>query len=701
MLSKFLYSRSFIGVQHSVKRHVCSLGPLASAFNNRISNQFKFSWSPNTSKTGLFGIPELTEARGFQELRERCERNAADLVKEACSPDRRRNVAVIFDDLSDELCRVADMAEFVRLAHPDQDFALEAQNACIAVSGLVEELNTHLGIYSALKQTVEEGDRFPETEVDRHVAKLFLQDFQQCGIHLGDSDRKKVVELTDRILRLGQEFGSGCHIPRKVKWEQLPLQVRNSFYRERDGSVILSGQHIDSPCDATREVAYKIYYWREKGQEEILDSLLQDRYSLAKLCGYESFSARALANSLAQSPANINQFLSCLARQLPDRVKPDLEHMLFMKKRLNPSCKPLAMWDVPYFSGQARASWFRLDMERVCEHFSLGVAMDGLNSLFQDIYGVEMVVEETRDGELWAPDVFKLAVRDSTNTLGHIYCDFFIRKGKPQQDCHFTIRGGRQRSDGSYQDPVVVLMLNLDPPGWKSPTLLGPSTLDNLFHEVGHAMHSMLGRTKYQHVTGTRCSTDFAEVPSTLMEYFASDPRVLDRINMHYKTGEKLPQAVIEKLCDTKKIFASTELQAQLFYSAVDQAYHCPNPESDTTAGLARVQETHHTLPYVQGTAYQLRFSHLVGYGARYYSYMLARSVASAIWQSNFSADPFSRDAGTKYWAECLSHGGGKPSHTLVSDYLGKAMDSTQLAGALLQELDTKNREVMAALNRS
>lgn len=82
---------------------------------------------------------------------------------------------MIFDDLSDELCRVADLAEFIRLAHPDPDFALAAQDACIEVSALVENLNTNLGIYSALKRSVEDGDRFPETEVDKRVAKLFLQ----------------------------------------------------------------------------------------------------------------------------------------------------------------------------------------------------------------------------------------------------------------------------------------------------------------------------------------------------------------------------------------------------------------------------------------------------------------------------------------------------------------------------------------------
>jgi len=601
------------------------------------------------------------------------------------------------------LVLVADLAEFVRLAHPEQSMQEAATDACIAISGLVEELNTHLGIYTALKNSVENGDLKPETEVDKHVAKLFLQDFQQCGIHLPELGRRQVVELNDQALRAGQSFSARCHSARAVKAEFLPPQIRSFFPLERDGSVVVSGQHIDSPDDLAREAAYKIYYSRDREQEHLLGEMLTARHHLAKLCGYETFGHRALANSLAQTPEKTDLFLKGLADQLRSRVAGDHEQMQQMKKRINPMAGPLAMWDVPYFSAQARATMFQLDLEKICEYFSLGVAMEGLNELFQSLYGVELVVEKPQPGELWSEDVFKLSVRSqSSGLLGFIYCDFFARASKPHQDCHFTIRGGRERADGTYQDPIVVLMLNLPSPGWRSPTLLSPSTLDNLFHEMGHAMHSMLGRTKYQHVTGTRCSTDFAEVPSTLMEYFAADPRVLARVNKHYKTGEKLPESTVQMLCATKKIFASTELQAQLFYSAVDQAFHSRDPlPEDTVLALQDVQSEYHTLPHPQGTAYHLRFSHLVGYGARYYSYLMARAVASAIWQHGFQHDPYSGTEGRKYWAECLSHGGGKPSHLLVSDYLGQAVTQpAALAGGLIQEVDTKRKEVERASKR-
>ena len=261
---------------------------------------------------------------------------------------------------------------------------------------------------------------------------------------------------------------------------------------------------------------------------------------------------------------------------------------------------------------------FDADSARISEYFSLGVCMEGLDRLFNTLYGVRLQLAEALPGELWHKDVYKLSVQEVSDgrELGVIYCDFFSRPGKAQQDCHFTIRGGRLKdNDQTYQNPVVVLFLSLPPPGWSRPTLLTATMIDNLFHEMGHAMHSMLARTKYQHVTGTRTATDFAEVPSTLMEYFASDPRVLHEMSNHFQSGQKLPMEVLHKFVTARKVFMAPDLQSQLCYSLLDQRLHQGYEVNDgktTTDIMQEVHTGHHNLPFPGGTAWQHRFSHLV-----------------------------------------------------------------------------------------
>ena len=145
---------------------------------------------------------------------------------------------------------------------------------------------------------------------------------------------------------------------------------------EKDGTIVVGGHHFDSPSDLAREAAFKIYYSGDQEQELILSALLETRHQLASLCGYQTFSHRAVSNSLGQTPENINMFLTSLAEQMEPLLRGEYSTMSKMKERSCTSGRPLAVWDLPYFSSMAKHHWFSLDLEAVSEYFSLGTAME-------------------------------------------------------------------------------------------------------------------------------------------------------------------------------------------------------------------------------------------------------------------------------------------------------------------------------------
>ncbi|KDR24371.1 mitochondrial intermediate peptidase [Zootermopsis nevadensis] len=674
---------------------VSTWSPLATAFNTRPG--WKLNLNLIKDNAGLFGIPELRSHEGFYAMKERAIWETDKLVTESCSPNRTRKLVEIFDELSDTLCKVADLAEFVRIAHPQAAYSQAAEDACVSISGIVEKLNTHQELYRTLRTGVDAGDKIPMSPVDQHVARLFLFDFEQSGIHLPETDRRRVVALNDSILQLGQRFITGAVSPRAIPKDSLPPNLRQFFSVDGD-QVLVTGLYADSPNVMAREAAYRIFLHPDKHQEYLLSEMLSSRHELAQLCGFPTFSHRALKASTAETPEMVKEFLEIMAQQLHKRAAADFDIMKKRKIAENPGSngQNLAPWDTPYYTQKVKRDWLQVGSSEFTPYFSLGTCMEGLNNLMNNLYNISLVNDELAPGEIWAPDVHKLAViHEKEGLLGHIYCDFYERPGKPNQDCHFTIRGGKELPDGTYQNPVVVLMLNLPTPCRSSPSLLTPGMVDNLFHEMGHAMHSMLARTRYQHVTGTRCTTDFAEVPSVLMEYFVADPRVVRTFARHYETQQCMPEDMLMRLCASKHLFAASDMQVQVFYSALDQQYHGSHPmEGSTTDVLAQLQKQYYGIPYVPNTAWQLRFSHLVGYGAKYYSYLLSRAVAAWIWQMYFEADPLNSSSGEQYRQECLAHGGGKPARELVADFLGREVTPANLANSLINEIDITNEHI-------
>uniref|UniRef100_A0A7N6BWX7 Peptidase M3A/M3B catalytic domain-containing protein n=1 Tax=Anabas testudineus TaxID=64144 RepID=A0A7N6BWX7_ANATE len=602
-----------------VRRNVATWSPVGAAFNTKPHRRLDL----HEKSVGLFGVPELSCPAGFQVASKKSLKNTELLVEKVCNCPPGTETVESFDQLSDGLCKVADLADFVKVAHPDPVFREAAEKTCIEIGTVVEQLNTNVELCKSLKRLLDNPDIVAQLDSDtRRVAELFMFDFEISGIHLDDNLRKEAVALHVKLLDLNNEFLVGSHMPNRIASSAIPAHLHLQF--ENEGSFIqIGGLHAESPDSLVREIAYRIYLYPNAELMECLEELLKCRYKLAKLVGYESYGHRALKGTMAETPGKCFSFIT---------TEPSLYS--------------------PYLS--------------------LGACMEGLNNLFFQLYGVSLMSEHPSPGEVWSEDVRKLAVvHETEGLLGYIYCDFFHRPDKPHQDCHFTIRGGRWcQETGQYQLPVVVLMLSLPHPTKSAPTLLTPGMMENLFHEMGHAMHSMLGRTRYQHVTGTRCATDFAEVPSILMEYFATDFRVISQFARHYETGQPLPESMVARLCESKKVCGAADTQLQIFYAALDQLYHDKPLDRSTTEILKETQQKFYGLPYTPNTAWQLRFSHLIGYGAKYYSYLMSRAVASMVWKQCFVQDPLNRDMGERYRREMLAHGGAKEPMLMVEGNL-------------------------------
>uniref|UniRef100_A0A8K9XF72 Mitochondrial intermediate peptidase n=1 Tax=Oncorhynchus mykiss TaxID=8022 RepID=A0A8K9XF72_ONCMY len=616
---RLLYIVKHRGIWPSIwRRNVTTWSPVGAAFNAKPHRRLELF-----EKNGLFGVPELSSPAGFEVTTKRALKDTQELVDKVCSSPPGAVTVETFDQLSDGLCKVADLADFVKVAHPEPSFREAAEKTCIEIGTVVEKLNTNVDLCRSLKNLLDNKEVLAQLDPEtRKVAELFMFDFAISGIHLDEKLRKEAVKLHVKLLDLNNEFLMGSHLPNRIAKSAIPEHIHCHFATE--GSFIqIGGLHAESSNDLVREVAYRIFLYPNADLMECLEELLKCRNKLAKLVGYESYAHRALQGTMELMP-----------------------------------------WDPPYFSGVLRAERYNIEPSLYSPYFSLGSCMEGLNSLFTKLYGVSIMSEHPSAGEVWNDDVRKL-------------------------DCHFTIRGGRQcQESGQYQLPVVVLMLSLPHPTKSAPTLLTPSMMENLFHEMGHAMHSMLGRTRYQHITGTRCATDFAEVPSILMEYFATDYRVVNQFARHYQTGQPLPQSMVARLCESKKVCGAADTQLQIFYSALDQMYHGKPQNRSTTDILKDMQHKFYGLPYTPNTAWQLRFSHLIGYGAKYYSYLMSRAVASMVWKQCFVQDPLNRDMGERYRREMLAHGGGKEPMLMVEGMLQRQPTIEDFVDALVTDLN-------------
>lgn len=710
------------------------------------------------NSTGLFKNQLLTSPQNLVEFSKKSLKNAKFLVEDIINKvklDKQNGTTSgqltyikKLDQLSDILCRVIDVAEFIRVVHPNEKWINSAQKTHEIMFEYMNILNTNVELWEYLRDILQDSKLTKLLSNEEiQVGEYLKQDFERSGIHMDPKTRENFVNITQQISLLGSKFNSGIHdLPQywitvtkqefdSIDYPDIKLEIKSLQRSSLKGelSIPVYGQtpySILHYCsnESLRKKIWIALHNSTEDQIQDLNDFLKYRAFLAEMLGYKSFSHYQLEHKMAKNPENVEVFIKNLQQNLTQTgVKAEIEKLSKFKsdkKYDNPdelfeSIKP---WDRDYLLNLHQQSIESSNLSKIDEYFSVGTIMSGLNKLFESIYNISLIPDVTEAGETWDnTQVRKLKVFDNSanKILGYLYLDFWSGKVLPS---HFTIVCSRKLNNdlglesteemkkqvqldesGNYQLPIISLVCNFQDNtrtrrfGFSdSITLLSIEQVDTIFHEMGHAMHSMIGKTDLHNLSGTRCATDFVELPSVLMESFLKDSRVLCEIATHYKTGEKLSPELLKSYQKERGILNECETYMQSKMALLDQELHngevvkdfenfdCTKKYHELESKLKIFSDTEST--------WHGRFQHLFSYGAVYYSYLLDRAIAEKVWVELFNDDPWSREAGEKYKQSILKWGGTKNPWLCLAD----ALDNPALSKG-----DSKVMEIIGQKNKN
>lgn len=327
--------------------------------------------------------------------------------------------------------------------------------------------------------------------------------------------------------------------------------------------------------------------------------LLRDE--AARMLGYPDHATLRLEDKMAKKPETTNEFLSDLRTRLAAGGEREKERLLQLKNKDEEArgLKPdgnYYLWDHRFYDRMLIEQDYSIDENKIAEYFPIQNAIEGMFKIFEELFGlafVELGKEErarlspTGKAEdiSWHEDVIIYSVWDDAsegdNFVGYLYLDLHPRSGKYGHAANFNITPGFIKKDGSRRYPATALVCNFSKPTPKKPSLLKHDEVVTLFHELGHGIHDLVGRTKYGRFHGTSTVRDFVEAPSQMLENWCWTPSQLKNLSSHYETKEKIPDDLIEKLIATKHVNDALFNLRQLHFGIFDMAVHQPKSHEE------------------------------------------------------------------------------------------------------------------------
>lgn len=583
----------------------------------------------------------------------------------------------------------------------------EAVNYCLP---LISEYETELGqnkdLFKAF-ETLAQSDEFTTLSVaQKKVVNNSLRDFRLYGVALDDNKKAQFAKLSKQLSEITSQFGDNV-MDATDAWSKLitdaaelaglpesalSLAKQAAKSKGEEGYLLT----LDAPsyfpvmvyCENAalrKELSLAITTRAsDKGPQagqfdnsQLMVQILSLRKELAQLLSFSNFAEQSLATKMADTPAQVIDFLNDLAAKSKSAAQDDFKALeAFAQEHY--TVESLNPWDVAFYSEKQKKAAFDISDEQLRAYFPAPVVTAGMFQVANKLFGIE--VKEVFDMPTWHADVTTYAIYKDNKMIARFYLDLYARGKKRGGAWMDDCRVRRQLTDGSLQLPVAYLVCNFPGPIGDAPALLSHNDLQTLFHEFGHGLHHMLTQVDCAGVSGINgVAWDAVELPSQFLENWCWQRESLELISSHHKTGESLPAELLNKMLAARNFQSAMAMARQLELALFDMRLHIEfteNEEHQIQTILDEVRQQVCVTPVSPDNRFQQAFSHIfgapVGYGAGYYSYKWAEVLSADAFSLFEDEGIFNAATGEKFLSTILANGGSQEAMDLFVAFRGR-----------------------------
>jgi len=428
---------------------------------------------------------------------------------------------------------------------------------------------------------------------------------------------------------------------------------------------------------ALREKMYNAYNSRcnhnnNRNNNKLITEIVNLRLKYANILGYDNYSQYTLTERMAKKPENVTDFLNKIHLASKPYASKEVEEIksFAAKEGFKDELMP---WDFSYYSEKLKNEKFGFEEEMLKPYFKLENVISGVFNLASTLYGIKFV--EVNNIPVYHKDVKTYEVYDEEGKfLSVLYADLHPRESK-QGGAWMTDYRPQSNINGNMIRPHISVCCNFPKPTENKPSLLTFNDVNTFLHEFGHALHGMFANTVYPSLSGTNVYRDFVELPSQIMENWATETEWLKTFAFHYESGEPMPEELIQKLINARNFQSGYFSERQLTFGFLDMAWHSlknPFKENLNAFELTSIKQTQY-LPIVEGNSISNAFSHIFagGYAAGYYGYKWAEVLDADAFSIFNEKGIFNKDVADKFRKNILEKGGTKDPMELYIDFRG------------------------------